>query len=231
MASPPPDGDQPAKESAPSLKLISATFKQGVKTKIKVGSTGIMPSGLIRGDVKIVATGASTRGALILGDCDHKGKTALALVPGKKTSKTVIAPLSSAGQICVTATVTTKLVITVRSGWMADGTKLTVSDGVTIFDSAATGRVPSPTQVFKIRFDGSQGIPKGVRYLLVWVAGTADKPTGITAGKCGRKRTEFARLEPGSDDRIAVLLKIDGTEVCIGATNSASVEMEVVGYG
>jgi len=151
------------------------------------------------------------------------------LVPGKKTTKTVIAPLSSEGQICVTASVTTKLEISVRAAWMADETKLTVSKEIAVFDSTATGRLPSPKQVFKIRFDGSQGIPKGVQYVLVWVSGTADEPAVVTAGRCGRKRTEIGRVAPGASERTAGLLKIEGTEICIGATKLASVVVEVVG--
>lgn len=227
----PGDGSDPIDAGAPELSLAAGTFKAGVKNKIQISSRGPLPGGLVRADVKITATGAKSRGSLIVGDCDHKGRTVLALVPGKKTLKTLVSALSTDGRICVTATVSSKLEVTVRRAWTADETRLTLIDPTVVFDSESTDRIPSRNRVYKVRLAGVAGVPASADYLLLWITGTADTDAVLQAGKCGRKRTELVKLAAGEELKTSEFFRLLGDTVCISATSPASVHIEVVGYG
>jgi hypothetical protein len=213
------------------MAVTAGTFRAGIKNKVVINPGGVLPIGLVRADVKIVAAGSKSRGALIVGDCTHKGRTVLALVPKKQTLKTLVSTLSTDGRICVTATVTTKLEITVRRAWTADDLRVTVIDPVQVFDSASTGRVPARNRVYKVRFTGLAAVPATAKFLLLRISGTAEAQAVVESGKCGRKRTGLVTIPPGQEFKSSEVLRLDATSICISATTPASLHIDVIGWG
>jgi hypothetical protein len=202
-----------------------------VKTRIKVSPTGVLPAGLVRADLKIVATSAAARGRLLLGDCDHPAQEVARLAPGARTTTLVVGAIGRDGRICVTSSVDVTLDVSVRAVWTSAGDRVAVSRERTVFDSAQSGRYPSRSDIYKVRFDGSAGVPAHTRHIFVWIEASSDTDAVITAGPCGAKRVRVAAVAAGDSVRTAAWVKVNGKDLCIGASAKSAVKVDVLAYG
>jgi hypothetical protein len=211
---------------AKALRLVAATFDGGEKTRVTVAEAGVTEA-----DLTIAASHGASRGTLILGDCDHPGDSVLAITPRRTTTTTKSVKLNSDGEVCITTTVDAHVEVSLRRARASDGTFVKVTKRVSAFDSAALQRFPSPTDVFKIRLDGTSGLPKDVDHVLIRLTARSDHDASITVGACSRKRQVVATVAAGRSTKVTALVRVGGGDLCIGATAKASVHVDIVGYG
>jgi len=101
-----------------------------------------------------------------------------------------------------------------------------------VFDSSSSGRLPSPSEIFKVRLDGSGGTPENPQYVLIRVSGKAkDGKTTITAGPCGSGRSRVAEADAGDRARGTAWVYVGGHDLCIGAMRPTTVRVDLLGSG
>jgi hypothetical protein len=166
----------------------------------------------------------------MVSDCAAEPTKLMSVRAKKKGSKTLVLPLSKDGKVCITTSQNAKLVIKVRRAWTASNRRYTVTEVIKVLESADGKKVPSKTNVVRVKLGKIEGLPAKVTAALVSVTATGGKKSSsIRVAKCGTARKLFLTVKAGETGSAERWVTLRGGDLCISATSPTPVIVNVLG--
>jgi hypothetical protein len=213
--------------------------------RVKVAGRNTIPASAGSAVLNVTATGTQAAGFLTVWPCgaDQPNASNLNFGAGATIANTVIAKIGTDGEVCITPSAATDLIVDV-SGFEPTGASFASlvpgrlldsrPGGVTVDGVSAGGGRVAADRIVRVKVAGRHGIPDatGSAVLNVTAAGT-QAPGFLTVWPCGSDKPNASNLNFGTGATIAnaVIAKI-GTngEVCISSSSSTDVLLDVSGY-
>ena len=220
----------PASVNAPGITVMNGLVRAKSETRVQISGAGVLPGGLAQADVKLVVSGTTKTTAISVSDCSAKPKKVLSVRARKKGTKTLVLPLSSDGQLCITATGKAKVIVEVRRGWTSTSKRYTVTETVTVLESVDGRKVPSKGNVIRVKLGNFDGLPAKASSVLISVtAKGGSKDSSVLVGRCGSRRKTFVKTKAGESATHEGWIALRGGDLCLSATRPTAVVVNVLG--
>ena len=139
-------------------------------------------------------------------------------------------PLSKDGKVCITSSQNAQLVVKVRRAWTPSNRRYTITEAIKVLESAEGKRVPSKTNVVRVKLGKVEGLPANVTAALISVTATGGKKSSsVRVAKCGTARKLILTVKAGETESAERWVTLRGGDLCISATSPTPVIVNVLG--
>ena len=220
----------PASVNAPGITVMNGLVRAKVETRVQISGAGVLPGGLAQADVKLVVSGTTKTTTVSVSDCEAKPKKVLKVRARRKGTKALVLPLSSEGQLCITASGKAKVIVEVRRGWTSNSKRYTVTETITVLESIDGKKVPSKGNVIRVKLGNFDGLPAKASSVLISVtAKGGSKDSSVLVGRCGSRRKTFVKTKAGESATHEGWIPLRGGDLCLSATRPTAVVVHVLG--